>query len=170
MKRFAAAFAFSCLSLVTPSLLAQTVGTFSCPASSVGYLPALTAPVYAFTFNVDQTDNLLDATIDLDVSVLPLLLFSESGTYPQCTILAGGQTVYFFNAINQGVSGTAIGAGSSGAPVQVYASTLLTFQEISVGGTTISVKGPLSADALAKAKAAFKTRSLGIPKSSSPLQ
>jgi hypothetical protein len=118
---------------------AQSVGTFSCPATNGNYLPALTAPVYAFTFDVDQTDNLLDATIDLDVSVLPLLLFSESGTYPQCTIVTGNQTIYFFNAINQGVSGTVIGPGLQGASGQYYVSTLLTFQELSVGGTTISV-------------------------------
>jgi hypothetical protein len=169
LKPFVRLLALSALGLLTPLLQAQSIGTFSCPATSGSYLPALSAPVYAFTFNVDQTENLLDATIYLDVSVLPQLLFSESGTYYQCTIVAGSQTVYFYGAINQGVSGTAMGTSAPGAPAQVYASTLLTFQELSFGGTTISVKGPLSADALAKAKAAFKASSFGIPKSS-PIQ
>ncbi len=166
MKVLAQALAVSCFSLLTPLLQAQTVGTFSCPAPGGSVLPALSAPVYAFTFDVDQTENLLEATIYLDISVLPLLLFSESGTYSQCTIVSGTQTIYFFNAINQGVSGTAIGAGLQGANGQIYATTLLTFQELYVGGTTISAKGPLSADTLAKAKAIFKARSLGVPKSS----
>ena len=165
MKRLFAAFALSCLSLLTPLLQAQAIGTFTCPATSGSYLPALSAPVFAFSFDVDQTDNLLDATIYLNVSILPLLLFSESGTYSQCTIVSGNQTVYFYNAINQGVSGAVIGAGLQGTSEQIYASTLLTFQELSVGGTTISTKGPLSADTLAKAKANFKARNLGIPKS-----
>lgn len=159
----------SCLGLLAPALQAQTIATFSCPATSGSYLPALSASVYAFNFDVDQTENLLDATIYLDASILPLLLFSESGTYSQCTIVSGSQTVYFFNAVNQGVSGTAIGPGFQSASGQVYVSTLLTFQELSVGGTTISVKAPFSADALANAKAVFKSRALGIPKSS-PIQ
>lgn len=166
MKILAHALALSCFSLLTPLLQAQTVGTFSCPATGGSYLPALSAPVYAFTFDVDQTENLLEATVYLDISVLPLLLFSESGTYSQCTIVSGAQTVYFFNAINQGVTGAAIGGGFQTANGQIYASTLLTFQELSVGGTTISAKGPLSTDTLARAKANFKARSLGIPKSS----
>ena len=166
MKVIARTVSLLALSLLTPLMHAQSVGTFSCPATSGSYLPALSSPVYAFTFDVDQTDNLLDATVYLDVSVLPLLLFSESGTYSQCTIVTGGQTIYFFNAINQGVSGTVVGSGAPSPAGQVYASTFLTFQELSFGGTTISVKGPLSADTLAKAKAAFKARSLGIPKSS----
>ena len=166
MKLNARTLAFSFLGLLTPLVHAQTVGTFSCPASGGSYLPALSAPVYAFTFDVDLADNLLDATVYLDISVLPLLLFSESGTYSQCTIVSGSQTIYFYNAINQGVSATAVGAGLQSINGQLYASTLLTFQELSVGGTTISTKAPLSADTLAKAKATFKARSLGIPKSS----
>ena len=161
----ARALTLSCLSLLTPLVYAQSVGTFSCPAASGSYLPALTAPVYAFSFDVDQTDSLLDATIYLDISVLPLLLFSESGTYSQCTIVSGSQTIYFYNAINQGVSAAAIGPGIQSTSGQLYAATFLTYGELSVGGTSISAKGPLSADTLAKAKAVFKARSLGIPKS-----
>ena len=128
--------------LLTPLAHAQNVGTLTCQAANGSSISST-----AFAFDIEAY-GIFDApgtyigiaSIYVDPATFaPLLAASAAQTvYNNCSLVNGAASASFTKATLDGVYLEAVGAGLEGSAAVLYTGVTLTFDSLTVGGTTVS--------------------------------